>query len=135
MWATLIPVLGSLLDKLIPDQQAAAAAKLKLIELEQQGQLKELDVMSELSKAQMAVNQAEAASEGNYKGGWRPAIGYVLAFCLGYNYILNPLLLWSCAIWYPEVTPPKLDLDDNMWELMFGMLGLAGWRSWDKKKK
>lgn len=135
MWAALIPVLGDLLDKLIPDKEAAAAAKLKMLELEQTNQLKELETLADLSKAQMAVNQAEASSEGNYKGGWRPAIGYVLAFCLGYNYIVNPLLMWACAVWYPDVTPPQLDLDDNMWELMFGMLGLAGWRSWDKRGK
>ena len=35
MWTALIPVLGGLLDKLIPDPQASAAAKLKMLEMAQ----------------------------------------------------------------------------------------------------
>ena len=39
MWPTLIPLLGSVLDKIFPDANAAADAKLKLMELAQKGEL------------------------------------------------------------------------------------------------
>jgi hypothetical protein len=131
--AAFIPVIGSILDRVLPDKAASEQAKLKLAEMAQQGQLAELNSLTELAKGQMAVNQVEAASDGLYKGGWRPAIGYVLALCLAYQFLLQPLLLWGCALWAPEVTPPAIGLDDNLWELMFGMLGLAGWRTLDKR--
>lgn len=128
-----LPIIGQILDRVLPDEKASADAKLKLAELAQAGQLAELDAMKSLSLAQTDVNKAEAASDGWYKGGWRPAIGYIMAVCLAYQFILNPLLLWGCAVWAPEVTPPSIGLDDNLWELMFGMLGLAGWRTMDKR--
>ena len=128
-----LPIIGQILDRVLPDEKASAEAKLKLAELAQAGQLAELDTMKSLSLAQTDVNKAEAASDGWYKGGWRPAIGYIMAVCLAYQFILNPLLLWGCAVWAPEVTPPSIGLDDNLWELMFGMLGLAGWRTMDKR--
>lgn len=131
--AAFIPLLGAVLDKVLPDKTASEQAKMKLAEMAQQGQLAELDSMTELAKGQMAVNQAEAGSDGWFKGGWRPAIGYVLALCLAYQFLLHPLLLWACAIWSPTTTPPVIGLDDNLWELMFGMLGLAGWRTLDKR--
>lgn len=129
-----IPIITSVLDKVLPDKAASEQAKLRLTEMAQQGQLAELQTMADLAKAQLEVNQAEAASDGAFKGGWRPAIGYVLAACLAYQFLLNPLLIWFCALWAPHVTPPVIGLDDNLWELMFGMLGLAGWRTIEKVK-
>lgn len=128
-----LPVIGSILERVLPDKTASEQAKLKLAELAQAGQLTELTSLTDLAKGQMAVNQTEAGSDGWYKGGWRPAIGYVLALCLAYQFLLHPLLIWVCAIWAPTVTPPAIGLDDNLWELMFGMLGLAGWRTLDKR--
>lgn len=128
-----IPLLGQVLDKVLPDPQAATEAKLKLAELAQQGQLAELNATTSLALAQLEVNKAEAASNDWFRAGWRPCIGYVLAFALAYQYTLSPILIWGCAIWAPDVTPPNINVDDHLWELMFGMLGLAGWRTMDKR--
>jgi hypothetical protein len=54
-----------LIDKLIPDPEAKREAKLKLMELEQAGELKTLD-------AQMQVIVAEAKSEHPLTSQWRP---------------------------------------------------------------
>ena len=43
MWQALIPVLGTIFDKIIPDPAAAADAKLKAMELAQRGELAVLD--------------------------------------------------------------------------------------------
>lgn len=131
----LIPLLGTVLDKIFPDKEAADAAKLKLFELQQQGDLAELAAYTDLAKAQSSVNQAEATSEGMYKGGWRPAIGYVCAAALAYHYIVYPILVFAMLYIDPNIKVPASVMDDSMWELMFGMLGLGAMRSWEKKKK
>lgn len=133
--AALIPVIGSVLDKIFPDKEAADAAKLKLFELQQQGDLAELAASADIAKAQSEVNKAEAQSDGIYKGGWRPAIGYVCASALAYSYIIYPLLVFVMAYCQPSVTPPPPMMDDNLWELVVGILGLGAARSWEKRKK
>ena len=133
--AALIPIIGTVLDKIFPDKGAADAAKLRLFELQQQGDLAELDASTEIAKAQAEVNKAEAQSEGAFKGGWRPAIGYVCAAAMCYSYIIYPLLVFVMAYCKPGVIPPPPVMDESMWELVFGMLGLGAMRSWEKRKK
>ena len=56
MWPALIPLLGSLFDKLLPDPTAAAAAKLQLMQMAQTGELAQLDADLKLAQGQIAVN-------------------------------------------------------------------------------
>lgn len=132
--AAFIPIIGSILDKVMPDKQASEEAKLKLADLAQKGSLAELDAMVALTKAQTDTNIAEANSGDKFRGGWRPAIGYVCAASLAYNYIGYPALLWASAIWWPGQSIPPSPVDDHMWELIMGMLGLGFARSWEKRK-
>lgn len=130
-----LPIISDILDKVLPDKTASDEAKLKLMELSQKGSLAELDAAVTLAKSQTDVNIAEASSGDRFKGGWRPAIGYVCAAALAYNYIGYPMLLWITAMWWPTVHIPPSPVDDNMWELIMGMLGLGFARSWEKRKK
>lgn len=134
MWNLLIPAITTVLDKVLPDPQAAADAKIKLMTLAQNGELAELDAVKQMALAQLDVNKVEAASSDPYTSRWRPTIGYVLAAALTFQYLLNPLIVWGAAIWAPDVTPPAIGLDEHLWELMTGILGLAGWRTLDKIK-
>jgi hypothetical protein len=134
MWAALIPVLGNLIDKILPDPQAAAEAKIRVMELAQQGELAVLNADLQLASGQLEINKAEAASLDSFRAGWRPLIGYICAAALGWNYVVKPLVVWACAIWFPTVDIPNLVLDDNLWQLMFGMLGLGGLRTFEKLK-
>lgn len=84
-------------------------------------------------QGQLDTNKAEAAG-GGYKAGWRPTIGYVCAAALAWAYIGNPVVTWAVAIWAPGTAIPNIVIDDHLWELMLGMLGLAGWRTMDKVK-
>ena len=52
---------------------------------------------------------------------------------LGYQYVVYPILLWLLLFW-PNLVAPKPVLSDVLYELLFGMLGLAGMRSWEKIK-
>lgn len=130
-----IPLISSVLDKIFPDKEAAEAAKIKLLELAQTGELAGLNAYVTLATGQMEVNKTEAASDGMYKGGWRPAIGYICALALFYNYIGYPIALFCVAVYSPGIAVPPSPVDNNMWELLFGMLGLGAMRSWERLKK
>lgn len=61
----ILPLAGKLIDRLIPDKEAAAKAKLELFEMEQSG---ELQVM----QTQAGIITAEAQGEGWLQRNWRP---------------------------------------------------------------
>lgn len=132
--AALLPILGSVLDKVFPDANAAADAKLKVMEMAQKGELAALDADVKLAMGQLEVNKAEAASGNKYASSWRPTIGYICAAGLGYNFLVYPMFCWGAALWFPEVTPPVL-VTDSLMELVIGMLGLAGLRTFEKVRK
>lgn len=132
MWQSLIPAVATLLGKIIPDPQAAADAKLKLLELAQQGELAQLDADVRLAVGQLEVNKVEAASQSVFVSGWRPGAGWVCVLGLGYQFFLGPLLGWASGI-YAWPVPPTLDMGDLL-TLLGGMLGLGGLRTAEKFK-
>lgn len=60
---------SKVIDKIFPDKEAANAAKLRMIELQQQGEFKELDAALQIANQQMEVNKIEAASPDLFRGG------------------------------------------------------------------
>jgi hypothetical protein len=130
----LLKIGEGLIDRFFPDPQAANAAKLELLKMQQTGELAQLAADSELAKGQLAVNAAEAASGNAFASSWRPMVGYVCAGALAFTYILNPLFKWAVALSGSAITPPEIGIDDHLWELLFGLLGMAGWRTLEKVK-
>lgn len=133
MWPTLIPVIGSLLEKILPDPKASDAAKLELLKMQQAGDLAVLDADLKIALAQAAINQEEAKAD-NFRGGWRPAAGWVCVFGLLYQFIMQPLFPWVLAIFGKSVPPlPSID-NDTLMALLMGMLGLGGFRTFERVK-
>lgn len=123
---TLLPAVTGILDKLIPDAGARDRAKAEA----------EAALLAALAKAdsdQLAVNKAEAESGSNFRGGWRPTIGYICAAALAYQYLVRPLVPWIATAFGANV-PPMPGLDGTLTELVFAMLGLGGLRSFEKIK-
>lgn len=125
--------LGSLFDfgseilkRVWPDASEAEKAKLTMF-------LAQLDAEAKAQQAQIAVNQAEAANPSTFVSGWRPAVGWICVLAVAYQYVVYPLLLWLVMFW-PNLTAPKPVLSDVLVELLFGMLGLAGMRTYEKLK-
>ncbi len=121
------PTFGKILDKFFPDQATRAQAQLALLQAQQAGEFKEIDAAIALGEQQNKVNEVEAASPSFFRGGWRPAIGWVGAFALCYQFILRPLLVWASTIRQLPV-PPELDTKD-LTAIITGMLGLGGMRT------
>ncbi|NIT14782.1 MAG: hypothetical protein GTN99_11270 [Candidatus Dadabacteria bacterium] len=65
MIQALLPVIGSVLDRVLPDKQAAAEAKLKMMELAAKGDLVFLE-------SQAKIISEEAKSEHVLTATWRP---------------------------------------------------------------
>jgi hypothetical protein len=124
--AALLPILGSVIDKVIPDKDAADKAKLEM-------QAKIIDAANTGALAQLEVNKVEAAHDSVFVAGWRPAIGWVCAAALAYSYMLVPLVGFALTL-SGQPVPKWPVLDNNLWELMFGMLGMGALRSFDKMK-
>lgn len=122
MWPLVLPLVGKLLDNLFPDPAQAAAAKLKLMEMAQAGDLAQLD-----------VNKMEATSSSLFVAGWRPFIGWVCGSAFAWNFLLGPLLTQLLTIFGPPVSYTPLDLTEMM-PVLLGMLGLGGLRTVEKIK-
>jgi hypothetical protein len=124
---------SKLIDRIWPDPAQRDAAKLELFKAQQAGEFKEMDQAFEIAKAQIGVNQAEAGNGSLFVSGWRPFIGWVCGAALTYQYVARPLVTWG--ILATGYTVPEMPgLDDNLWQLLLGMLGLGGLRTFEKVK-
>lgn len=133
MLAALIPLIGTIVEKVIPDPQAAADAKLRVMELAQKGELAVLDADLKLALGQLEVNKAEATTD-MFRGGWRPAVGWVCVVGLAYQFVLQPVLPWLVALFGAQVPPlPAID-NETLVVLLTGMLGLGGLRTLERVK-
>ena len=136
MWPALISLLPGILDKILPDPGAASEAKLKLMELAQRGELAQLDADMKLALGQLEVNSREAATGSIFVGGWRPAVGWICAFGLAYEFIVAPMLPWLMLAVFGKQLPDLPDLPmETLLTLLLGMLGLGGLRTVEKVKR
>jgi len=104
----------------------------KRAELEEQARKIEASVQ----KMQMEVNKAEAEHQSVFVAGWRPAIGWIGAMGLGFQFVIRPLLQWGMIVFefgdeVPEL--PRLDLSELI-TILGGMLGLGAMRTREKEK-
>lgn len=76
----------TIIEKVWPDPEVQAKAQIELLKLQQEGAFRELDVDLQLKMAQIELNKIEAAQNGAFKGGWRPAVGWICAAGLLYEF-------------------------------------------------
>lgn len=122
-----IDLASKIIDRVWPDKTAQDEAKLEMLKLQIANEF-------QLQVAQIQVNTAEAASSSIFVAGWRPAIGWICSAALAYQYILRPLVSWAMVLTGHQTIGPMPGLDSNLWELMLGMLGIGGLRTFEKVK-
>lgn len=128
-----LPIVGKVLDKILPDKLAREAAQLELLKLAQTGELALLDADLKMAQGQMETNKAEASNPSLFVSGWRPFVGWILATGMGSQFVLGPFVQWASTLaGYPTVWP-QLDLMP-MLTMLGGMLGLGGMRTAEKIK-
>ena len=116
---------GKLIDKFWPDPATRDAAKLEMFKAQQSGELQILANETELAKAQIAVNLADAQSGNVWQSGWRPFIGWICGCGLGYQFLVYPILV----AFVPKIV--QLDMG-TLLTLLSGLLGLGALRTKEK---
>lgn len=87
-----------------------------------------------LDLAQIEVNKIEAASSSLFTSGWRPYIGWGCGTAFLYSAMFEPIMRFVAQVVFDYKGPfPQLDTNLTM-QVLLGMLGLAGMRSYEKSK-
>ncbi len=122
------------IEKIWPDPTKRAQEMRLLEELKQKGDLAELNAHVQLIQGQMSINMEEAKHKSVFVAGWRPFVGWVGGFSLAYVSMLEPLMRFVATMIGYVGEFPVIDTTLNM-QVLMGMLGIAGMRSYDKKQK
>ena len=123
---SLLPVLTEVLDRVVPDQAAAAKAKLEM-------EAKLLEAVTTQAGQQAAINQAEAGHRSIFVAGWRPFIGWVCGAGLAWAFVVAPMLAWLLPAAGVVAALPALQME-YLLELVVAMLGLGALRSFEKMR-
>lgn len=142
----------SLINRFFPDPAQKAEQLQKLAELEQKGDLAELQAFVTLLQGQMEINKTEAQHKSVFVAGWRPAVGWTCAIGMFMAFVpkavvitllwttQSVVMLWDCAaadacVLAKFTLPvfPDLGITDLI-GLLVGMLGIGGMRSFEKTK-
>ena len=119
---SVIGVAGKVLDKFVEDKDL----KTKL-----NAELKQQMISLDIAQAQANIEQAKHPSI--FVAGARPAIMWICALGLGWQFILAPISSWIILTWYPMVTLPMLETGE-LTSLVLALLGLGGMRTAEKWK-
>ena len=123
---SLLPAITEVLDRVVPDQAAAAKAKLEM-------EAKLLEAATAQAGQQAAINQVEAAHTSIFVSGWRPFIGWVCGAGLAWAFVVGPMLGWLLPATGVVAALPVLQME-YLLELVVAMLGLGALRSFEKMK-
>jgi len=124
----LVDSVGKIVDELHVSEEEKNQAKIRLKELE-----------NELNKKQMDINLADAKSTATGLGGllqriWRPLIGFSCALAIFWEFVLKQFIIFFLAVFQIETFPlPTLDMGVLM-PLVMSLLGMATLRTYEKQK-
>lgn len=124
-------VVGQVIERVWPDPAQKAAAAQALAELQQRGELAQLDADLKLALAQANINTEEAKSEDKFVSRWRPAVGWVCVAGLSWNYVGLPVASLGCKLAGLHFALQPADMTELL-PLLFGMLGLGAMRTYEK---
>lgn len=96
--------------------------------------LQQVENVQAQAMAQIEANRVQAQHSSLFVAGARPFLIWVCGLALGLEFIARPLTSWAFQIWWPHIPALPSFVTDNLWELIMGMLGLAGLRTFEKVK-
>ena len=114
--------ISDLIGKAIPDKN-------KRMELEASIKSQMID----LQKAQADINLEQAKHPSIFVSGSRPAILWICALGLAWQFFLAPLMNWAVVISGSTIQPPVINTEGLM-TLTLSLLGLGGLRTAEKWK-
>ena len=117
-----VGVVGSVLDKFVEDKDLRAKLDHELKTQVQKANL-----------SQIAVNMEQARHPSIFVAGARPAIMWICAFGLGWQFVSQPIFVWGLAVTSSAIPVPVI-ATDGLLTLTLSLLGLGGMRSFEKMK-
>ena len=126
MLQAILPLIGTVLDRVIPDKNGAEKAK-------QEIEAELIKNATQLNLAQAETNKIEASHRSVWVAGWRPCLGWVAALGFAWVFLLQPIAQWLTALTGNPIPLPDFQTEALL-ELTFAMLGLAGLRTYEKQK-
>ena len=119
---SVIGIAGKVLVKFVEDKDLK-----KKLDHELRSQIISLD----LAQAQANVEQAKHSSV--FIAGARPAIMWICAFGLGWQFVFQPVAVWGIAVSGADVVLPVIQTEGLM-SLTLALLGLGSMRTAEKWK-
>lgn len=131
-----LPIIGELIDlvkgvtdKVIVDKNKKLDILSKLDDLKDKTDERFHDELM----GQIEVNKVEATNTNVFVAGWRPAVGWICAFGLGWQFVLSPFVevISRWLGWTGQM--PVVDAS-TLLTLVLGMLGIGAQRTFEKVK-
>lgn len=125
--SSLVGPVAGILDKFIEDKDQKAALAHEIATLaDKQAQ--------EQIMGQLEINKTEASHPSMFVAGWRPAVGWVCALAMLFNFLLIPFINLGLDIGGLDIQLDLIDMQ-TMMPVLLGMLGLGGMRTAEKIKQ
>ena len=123
----LLPIVGDVIGRFLPEDKEAAAKARREIEAELTKHLTEIDL------AQAQTNLEQAKHPSIFIAGARPAIMWICAFGLGWQFVFQPVAVWIFSVMDSDLVLPMIETEGLM-PLTLSLLGLGSMRSFEKFK-
>lgn len=120
---TVLDIGKSLIERFFPDEEKRREAEAQLLQDAMKGELAQV-------VAQLEINAKEAMHPSMFVAGWRPAVGWVCVAAMAFQYLARPI-----AIGFNITTDEMPGLDENLWAILTGILGIGGLRTFEKQQK
>jgi hypothetical protein len=91
MWTALIPIIGDLLARIIPDPAERAKVEAEMRAQAAAAEQAQIELVKEAVKAQGELAIAET-NQGTFWNSWRPAFAWIMVSAIFISLILSPLL-------------------------------------------
>ena len=120
----ILPIANTVIDRLVPDKNLQAKVK-----AEMEKTLVQAEAAGMLAQSQANIEQAKHPSI--FVAGARPAIMWICAVALGWQFIGNPLAVWAVTLFAPGTPIPSIS-PEGLFPLTMSLLGLGTMRSVEK---
>lgn len=128
-----VKAVGDTLDKVFTSDDERLEREIELQKAQQAYDLEIAKLDAQALQNQTDVNKIEAASTNLFVSGWRPCVGWICGFALAYAAIIEPIGRFIASLCGYEGAFPVIDTTITM-QVLMGMLGLGGMRSYEKAK-
>jgi hypothetical protein len=128
----LLPVVGKVLDRIIPDvaEREKAKIELQLKLAEQEGELMKALIQSDVAQAE--INKKDAESGDRFKSYARPTAIWICVSGFAFS-VFMPYISWGLSLLGVQIISPPPLPSEVLNTMLFGLLGLGAYRTYEKK--